>query len=177
MEVNLERIEKAAAQDVADHLLNSESLRRRVDEAVQERINKHFEDTADERISKAVEDAIQNGFEREYQRVDHYGQRDGEPTTIRKELEKLVSAYWSEKVDPRSGKPSTSYGAISRADYIMTTICAEDFSATLQQSARDVTGALKDGLRVQLAAQMDRMLNDLFRIKSLQDQGKVEKPY
>ena len=59
----------------------------------------------------------------------------------------------------------------------MTKICAEDFSKQIQQSVANVTGALKDGLRNQLANQMDTMLNDLFKIKSLQDQGKVEKPY
>lgn len=51
------------------------------------------------------------------------------------------------------------------------------FSAAMKQSALNVTGALKDGLRNQIGQQMDVLLNDLFRIKSLQDQGKVEKPY
>jgi len=40
-----------------------------------------------------------------------------------------------------------------------------------------VTGGLKDGLRNQLAKQIDGLLDELFRIKSLQDQGQVAKPY
>jgi hypothetical protein len=47
----------------------------------------------------------------------------------------------------------------------------------MRQSAQNITGALKDGLRNQMAYQMDQLLEGLFRIKSLQDQGKVEKPY
>ena len=41
----------------------------------------------------------------------------------------------------------------------------------------NVTGALKDGLRTQLATHMDNMLSSLFHVKSLQDQGKVKKPW
>ncbi len=59
----------------------------------------------------------------------------------------------------------------------MTQVCAADFTEGMKASVQSVTGALKDGLRNQLAKQMDQMLNDLFRIRSLQDQGKVEKPY
>ncbi|MNH42194.1 hypothetical protein D3C79_1038450 [compost metagenome] len=59
----------------------------------------------------------------------------------------------------------------------MTKICAEDFSKEMQQHVTNVTGSLKDGLRKQMANQMDALLNDLFKVRSLQDQGKVEKPY
>jgi len=59
----------------------------------------------------------------------------------------------------------------------MTQACAEDFSVAMKQHVTNVTGALKDGLRNEIAKQMDGMLSELFRVKSLQDQGKVEKPY
>lgn len=59
----------------------------------------------------------------------------------------------------------------------MTQICAKDFSDEMKGHAVNITGALKDGLRTQLAKHMDEMLNDLFRVKSLQDQGKAEKPW
>lgn len=66
---------------------------------------------------------------------------------------------------------------VTRAEYLMTQICAEDFTKSMKDSVLTVTGALKDGLRIQLAKQMDGLLDSLFHIKSLQDQGKVEKPY
>ncbi|MDQ4680748.1 hypothetical protein, partial [Stenotrophomonas maltophilia group sp. RNC7] len=71
----------------------------------------------------------------------------------------------------------SDYNAVTRAEYLMTQICAQDFSEGMKQSVLSVTGALKDGLRAQLAAHMDKMLDELFCIKSLQDQGKVEKPW
>jgi hypothetical protein len=82
------------------------------------------------------------------------------------------------RVDAKSGKPTeSSYSSVSRAEFLMTQICAQDFSETMKQHALNVTGALKDGLRNQLATQMDGMLSGLFHVKSLQDQGKVEKPW
>lgn len=59
----------------------------------------------------------------------------------------------------------------------MTQICAEDFSKQMKDSAVNITGHLKDGLRNQMGKVMDDILSELFKVKSLQDQGKVEKPY
>jgi hypothetical protein len=47
----------------------------------------------------------------------------------------------------------------------------------MQTSVNAVTGALKDGLRVQLARQMQGMRDGFFHIKSLQDQKQGRKPF
>lgn len=179
LNINEDEIKKAIVAQAADEILSrDQDLSHMVGMEVKSRIDKIFKDSAELQIDAAINDAIKNSFEREYQRVNHFGEPVGLKTTIRSELEKTVSAYWSAKVDPRNGKASTSdYSAVTRAEYLMTQVCAEDFSAAMKQSALNVTGALKDGLRNQIGAQMDIMLEALFRVKSLQDQGKVEKPY
>lgn len=134
-----------------------------------------FAEQAEKQIQAVIAQAIKDGFDREYQKVDSFGVPVGAKTSIRKSLETLVSGYWAAKVDPRTGKPCDHYNAVTRAEYTMTQICAADFGETMRQHAINVTGHLKDGLRNKLAVHMDQMLNDLFRVKSLQDQGKVEK--
>nr|WP_314694217.1 hypothetical protein [uncultured Pseudomonas sp.] len=179
LNINEDDLKTAIVAKVSDELLrDGDDLSGMVAAELKKRIDKIFNERVTAQIEAAINETINGSFEREYRRVNTWGEPEGPSTTIRKELEKTVNSYWSAKVDPRSGKTASSdYNAVTRAEYIMTQVCAEDFTKHMQTSVNAVTGALKDGLRNHLAGQMDTMLNNLFHIKSLQDQGKVEKPY
>jgi len=179
LNINEESLKTAIVAQVADQLLSEDAdLSRMVDKEIKNRIDKIFDERVTSQIQKAIDETINGSFEREYRRVNQWGDQEGPATTIRNELEKTVTAYWNAKVNPSNGEKATSdYNAVTRAQWLMTKICAEDFSKQMQQCAANVTGSLKDGLRNQLAQQMDLMLSGLFNVKSLQDQGKVEKPY
>jgi uncharacterized membrane protein YheB (UPF0754 family) len=176
---NEEDLKAAVIQKAADEFIqNADDLDGLVAKEVKKRLDAIFVERAEKQIAAAIDEAVRDGFNREYQRVTPWGESDGPKTTIRAELEKTIGAYWSQSVDSRSGAvSSSSYNVVTRAEYLMTQICAKDFSDGLKQDVTNVTGALKDGLRKQLAAQMDTMLSQLFNVKSLQDQGKVEKPW
>jgi len=184
LDIKPEKLEAAIIAEAVDQILGAdqgEAYSRYltgIRAGVESRIDKMFADHADALIQEALDAAIKDGFEREYSKVDQWGKREGEKTSISKELARLVSGYWSERVDS-SGKPTSStYGnTLTRAEYLMTVICSSDFSESMKASALNVTGHLKDGLRAHMAAQMDTVLDGLFKVKSLQDQGKVEKPY
>lgn len=173
------QLKTAIVSQVADQLLREDDdLSGMVAAEVKKRIDQIFDERVKAQIQVAIDETINGSFEREYRRVNQWGDQEGPSTTLRKELEKTVTAYWNGKVNPGDGKPASSdYNSVTRAQWLMTKICAEDFSKQMQQHVTNVTGALKDGLRNQIANQMDQLLGDLFRVKSLQDQGKVEKPY
>ena len=180
LNINEEDLQKAIVERVSDELLRSDDdLSTLVQKEVRVRLDKIFTEQANAQIEEVIADAVNGSFDREYQRITKWGEPDGSKTTIRAELEKTINNYWSQKVETKTGKPvDSSYcPSITRAEYLMTTICAADFSESMKASALNVTGHLKDGLRNQLAIVMDGILNELFRVKSLQDQGKVEKPY
>ena len=180
LNISEDDLKKAIVEKATDELLrNDDDLSNMVAKEVKSRLDAIFVNRAQAQIEAAIDAAIQGSFDREYQRITKWGEPDGPKTTIRAELEKTVSNYWSQKVDAKSGKAvDSSWGSnITRAEYLMTTICAADFSENLKTAATNVTGHLKDGMRNQLAQVMDNILSDLFRVKSLQDQGKVEKPY
>jgi len=179
LNINEEELKAAIVEKAAEGILEQDNdLSGLIAKEVKSRIDVIFKDRAEAQIAAAIDDAVKNSFEREYRRVTSWGEPEGPPTTIRAQLEKTVNGYWSAKVNPKSGSPSdSSYNTVTRAEYLMTQVCAADFTEAMKSSVQNVTGALKDGLRVQLASQMDAMLDGLFRIKSLQDQGKVEKPY
>lgn len=177
MLIDQDRIEKAVVQQVVDYFAEEGKIYETIRKGIADRIDKIFAEQAAEMVRKITDDAVMNGFERQYQKVDKWGNKIGSPTSVKKELERLVGNYWSDRVDQKGEPTDSSYNTMSRAEYLMTKICAADFSATMQSHALSVAGALKDGLRNQLAKHMDNMLADLFRVKSLQDQGKVEKPW
>lgn len=176
---NEEDVKKAIVEKVSNEILDKDDdLSGLIAKEVKARLDKIFVERAQAQIESAIGAAIKNSFEHQYQKITQWGDAVGEKTTIRAELEKTVNGYWGAKVDNKTGKPSSSdYSSVTRAEFLMTQICAQDFSESMKQAALSVTGALKDGLRNQMGQQMDIILNDLFRIKSLQDQGKVEKPY
>ena len=177
MNFDEDTLRELAAQKIAADFADDGYIRDLVETAVATKVDRIFAETADAQIAETLGRVISDGFEREYQKANSFGQ-PGEKTSIRKELERVVGSYWSDKVDAKTGKKTDSgYNAVTRAEYLMTTICAKDFSDQMRNAALSVTGALKDGLRGQMAKQMDDLLDSLFRVKSLQDQGKVEKPY
>lgn len=179
MNINEEDLKAALVERAVDQFLSEDrDLSGLIAKEVKSRLDKIFLDRAEAQIQAAIDEAVLAAFDREYQRVTSWGEPAGEKTSIRKQLDKIISGYWTQKVGPKDGKPVNSdYGAVTRAEYLMTTICANDFSAKMKQDATNVTGALKDGMRNQIGKVMDEILDGLFRVKSLQDQGKVEKPY
>jgi hypothetical protein len=171
MELNQERIEAAIIAEAADKIIGEDELFNRVRTAVETRIDKLFKDQADAQIRAAIDAAITNGFEREYTRVNAWGEREGEKTTIRKELEKVIGNYWNEKVDS-NGKRS-SYASDrdpTRAEWLMGKMVADDFNGHMKQHVVNVGASLKDQLRYSLHGTVNSLLSEVFRVNSLGDQ-------
>lgn len=172
MEINQERIENAIIKEAASKLIGDEDLYDRVKCAIDLRIDKLWKETAEERIRAEVELAIADGFEKSYRKVDSFGQPSGEPTTIRKELERLITGYWDQRVG-RDGKPTdSSYSSSTRAEWMMTQLVAADFQGAMKNHVVNLGGALKDALRSELHGTVNRLLSDVFKVQSLDDQGK-----
>lgn len=170
MELDKKRIEDAIIEQVSNDFLAQEDLSGQIRAEVNRRIDKLFKDNADAQINDAINDAIRNGFEREYCRINAWGQKEGEPTTIRKELEKAIGDYWNTTVD-RNGKPDTSYGnKTTRAEWLMTQMVAADFKDSMKQHIINLSGSLKDGLRQELHKTVNLLLTERFHVKSLDDQ-------
>lgn len=165
------RIEDAIVSEVADKLITDDDLYSRVTRAVDARIEKHFKEVADAQIRNAIELAVVAGFESEYQRVNSFGQPEGAKTTIRAELEKLIGGYWNAKVD-RQGKPSDSYGNVTRAEWQMTQLVAADFAGEMKTHVVKLGGTLKDKLREELQGTLNNLLSEVFHVRSLDDQAR-----
>ena len=173
MELNKTTIEEAVIARVTDQVMDDWDWREQASSALATRIDKAFREGVDAMVNEAVAKAVADGFDHEYRKnADVFGKPSGETTTVRAELSKLISTYWTAKVD-RYGKPaSDGYGEkYTRAEWHMVQIMGEDFAKTMKQEAVNVAAHLKDGLRAQMRAGMDQVLNELFRVKSVQDKA------
>lgn len=172
-----EKVQQLAVDAIVTEFVNNEDFNSLAQIRINQKIDAVFSETVHALLSEEIGKAFNNALEKEYRKVDCFGRPEGEATSIRKELSKLTDAYWSQKVD-KNGKPTASdYNSTSRAQYIMTQVCAEDFSAKMKEMTAAVTGHLKDSFRGRIARELDDLLDSLFRVKSLQDLGKVEKPW
>lgn len=171
MEINQQHIEDAIIAQVADKLISDEQLWDRAKRAFDARVEKLWTEVAEARIRNEVELAVTNGLEREYCKIDSFGQQKGEKTTIRAELEKQIGGYWNTRVD-RNGKPTDStYNTMTRAEWQMTQLVADDFAGSMKQHVINLGGSLKDALRKELHETTNRLLHDVFHVKSVDDQA------
>lgn len=173
MELSQQRIEDAIVAEVVDKFMGEDELYKRVKMGIEARIDSLWSEVVKDRIATEVNISIQAAFEREYCRIDSFGKRVGQPTTIRAELEKLIGGYWNEKVT-KDGKTIGAYdsSSVTRAEWLMAKMCADDFNGAMKQHVINVAGAVKDHFRSELHKTVARMLSEVFHVKSLDDQGK-----
>lgn len=171
MEINQDAIQRAIVNDVVDRIFGEGDVLADVDREVTKRIDAIFAETVETLIQEKIESVVKSGFDREYRKVDAFGRPESEPTTISKELDRMISTYWSQKVD-RNGKPTdNTFSSVTRAEWMMVKICGEDFHQHLKQESVNVTAHLKDSLRDELRKWTDDTLHSLFRVKSQQDKA------
>lgn len=172
MEIDREKIEAAIVREAADQIISDDALYERVKRDIDARVDKLFATKAEEKIAAVIDDVVASGFDRPFQKVDSFGRPTGKPTSISQELERLVGGYWSARVDSHGKPTESSYSSTSRAEWLMAKICAEDFQKEVKQHAVNVTAQLKDGFRRELHETVNKLLSELFHVRSADDQGK-----
>ncbi len=169
MQIDQTKIEEAIVREAVDRFVNDDDLYSRVMKGVEARIDAIFADKVQPQVAAAVEQCVREGFDREYQKADSFGRAAGDKTSIRKELETLVQGYWTDRVDRNGKKTDSSYSSMSRAEWMMVQICADDFSKEMKQHVVNVSGALKDHFRGVLHQHIAVLLSDIFRVQTVQD--------
>lgn len=170
MQIDQEKIEKAIVEEAVHKFATDDDLYTRIREGINQRIDKLFADKVSLIVTETVERIVGEGFERSYHKTDGFGRPVGQLTSISKELETLVTNYWTDRVD-RSGKKveNGAYNSVSRAEWMMAQICADDFSKEMKQHVVNVTAQLKDHFRAVLNSHVATMLSDVFRVQSQGD--------
>lgn len=171
MEIDQAKIEKAIVQEAVRGIINDDDLYGRVKHGIDERIDKIFAETVSVQVSSAVETIVKEGFERSYIKRDGFGKPVGEPTSISKELEKIITGYWTASVGQDGKEKSGGFNTVSRAEWMMAKLCADDFSKEMKQHIVNVGGALKDHFRGVLNQHITSMLSEVFHVQTTEDKA------
>ena len=169
LQIDEDRLYKSLVEELILDGSVEQAMMERVSAEVEVRVDKLFKDKVNAVIDDLILQITVDGFNREYTVTNAFGQ-EKETSTIAKQLEKRAADYWSEQLDA-SGRPASGYSAkYTRAEYLMTQICAEDFSKAVKSQAVGVVAQFKDGLRDQLQSSVNTMLDDLFKVRTYGDQ-------
>lgn len=165
-----DKIMEAVVEKVSDEFMRSgEDLYAEVEKRISKKIDALFLANVEPRLKQEMDAALANVFHREYQKRSAWGEPEGEKTTISKELERLMSDFWSQTVD-KDGKPS-SYAKLTRCEFTMAKVLGDDFNKHTERYLISSAAWLKDGVRDHLRGEVDKMLANLFHVKSAQDQA------
>lgn len=170
MQIDQAAIQAAIVDRVAEEIQSDWDWKSDARAMIAKKIDAAFIAGVGDVVNETVRRAVDAGFDHEYSKGDIFGHHTGPKTTIRAELVKLIDGYWTQKVD-RYGKPTDSGydDKHTRAEWHMIQVCGEGFSKDIKQDVVNITAGFKDGLRAELRGSMDKMLNDLFKVKSKQD--------
>lgn len=166
-----EKLEKAVVEHAANEILSEheiyEGVQRRVRELVDARVAKELDAT----VQKAMDEAMRSALEETITPVNTWGEKVGEPTTLKAAIHDRAVKFWQEKVD-KEGKRTDSYSGRPRHEFMMQQMMAAEFSSAIKQDIVNVCAALKDAVRDDYHKIINENLNQLFKVKSLGDQGK-----
>lgn len=165
-----EEIREAVINKCVDEILgyNEDSVSQMVTEELRHRVNGKVSKTLDEKIEALLQDAMTQCLNEEITPVNTWGEKVGEPTTLKAAIHERARDFWTEKVNGE-GK-STNYGGKPRWEHLMGTELREAFSKAISQNITNIAGALKDAVRKDFYGEIDKGLNDLFKVNSKVDQ-------
>lgn len=172
MQIDQAKIEQAIIDQAVDKMIGDDDLYGRVKKGIDARIDKLFANEVQSLITQTIEKLTKEGFDRLYCKTDSFGRPVGEPTSISKELETLLHNYWTQRVNSRGESVENgTYNSVSRAEWTMSQICADEFSKELKQHVVNVAGSLKDHFRGVLNNHVAIMLSDVFKVQSADDRA------
>jgi len=169
LELNQNEISEAIINKAVDELLGDKGrmydlIRKEASERISAAIEKRLNNAVEEALNTIMEHAL-NG---EVSPVNVWGEREGDPTTIRAALHDRAKSFWSEQVD-KNGKRN-NYSGVPRYEHVLSVITAHEFDSAVKQNIANIAGAVKDAVRKDFYDAVDVKLDAFFKINSSTDQ-------
>jgi hypothetical protein len=170
--ITREEIIELAANKIADRYGEESDLSSSINKQVSSRIESVFKTNLNEKIDAFMNAEMSALLSKEIIPVDMWGDEVGEPTTLRAAVTKHAKEFWDDKVDSNGTLSRNGYGCKPRHEYLFQKLAAEAFTEAMKQNIVNILGALKDSIRADAYASVDRSLSELLKVKSLSEQKK-----
>jgi len=165
-----EQILERAARKLADDAASSGYVGDRVGRLIDKRVDEAIGAKITSKIDDLLNDRLESMLTQPIQPVDIYGQAAGQPISIRDTLNEKSKDFWSKLVD-KSGKELSSssgyydkQGAKTRAEWMVGKFVSEAFIDLVKQNAVNIIGAMKEQLRDEAVASVDKHLDALVKV-------------
>lgn len=167
--ITREEILNLAAEKLADQHGDFDDINTLAQKTICQRVDEYFAATVKSKIDTYLAETMHKLVSTEIAPVNIWGEKTGEPTTLRDAMAEKARDYWNVVVND-DGKPSDRWGAkLTRAEWLMKKIVGEEFSAAMKQNLTDIVGTFKDALRIQAQKDIGEHLNKILAVKTKQD--------
>lgn len=158
------QIVELAATKLVDEIIGNHDIPDRVDQMLLDRIEAATSKGLAERIEATLSAEMEKILRETITPVDIWGERTGEPTTIRDALAKRSREFWDLKVD-KDGKPST-YGGRPRHEHLMSRLLNEEFTAAIKENATAIVAGFKTAVSADAGRLLAEHIDKLITVKA-----------
>lgn len=166
VELNEVEVRQAIIEQAVDQILGN-NIYEQIEREASKRINEAIAKRLDGIIEDTLNTITREALDTEIHPINIWGEREGNPTTVRAALHNRAKSFWQEKVNKNGEK--TSYGGVPRYEHVLGIITAKEFESVIKQNITDIAGAVKDAIRSDFYSGVDNQLNKLFKVKSAGD--------
>lgn len=154
-----EDILNGVIEHLADQITSSEL--RHISSAAQETAQKRVQILIDEQINKHIEDLLSSSF----QPLDIWGDKAGEPITLKDMMAASLNNWWTAPVDANGKAVSTnSYGTkTTRADFLVSKIAKEVIDKDLSKELYAMNKALRAQIQAAMTKSIQQIIGNILR--------------
>lgn len=139
---------------------------------IKQRVDAEIHDVIKTRVDKAIDDALNNLLPKilndKITPVNIWGEKSGEPTTIKEILHQKALSFWSTKVDSK-GNPCNYHGSKTRAQMLVQQEAQQAFqdamNIEMKNNFEGIVKQLKNSLRDNAIKDVDSMLQKLIKVR------------
>ncbi len=152
-------IEKAT-QKIAEEALSEDNPQDILSRIVYDKVKEITEQSLKDRIDKTLNDAMEQILGDEVIPRDIFGDKTGEPTTIRAALAERARVFWDTKVDNKGN--IETYGGKPRSEHLMKSLLDGAFNKAIQENMDVVVAEFKVAMKKDLSSSINKHIDKIF---------------
>lgn len=143
--ITKEELLDAAAQKLCDQFHDSGDLYNRFEQEIHDRVHKVTGTQLEDIVTTKITEATEKILDETVQPRNIWGDKEGEPTTIRAALSEKARDFWMEKVD-KDGKRTGSYGNKPRFEYLVQDYLKKEFEAAMAENITAIVQGFREAM-------------------------------
>lgn len=135
----------------------------RVERIIQQRVRESFDKGLSVRIDNFLQAEMERLITQQVSPVNIWGEKSGEPTTIRDCLAARAAKFWEVKVDQNNRE--VDYGGKPRYEKLMGEILKEKFTEAIKANADLILSEFKKAVKEDAMKTVAKHIDELIRVK------------